>query len=306
MDDYTGPVPHDVLIAIVTYNSEQVILDLLASIPGALGGLTAETIIVDNDSRDGTVGLVSGRADCRVVRQANLGYAAGINRAVRELPGPQPVLVLNPDVRLQPDCVRLMYSTLVHTNAGVVSPRVLDERGRLVLSMRREPRVGRALGLNWTGLPGLSEYVTDEPSYSQPGLCDWVLGAVVMVSRRCHEVLGGWDETFFLYSEETDFCLRARDAGWVTRHVPDAVAVHIGAQSGQSARIHAMQVVNRVRLFRRRNPLGRSILYFGAAVLSEFSWLARGRPHSAISIRALLIPRTRPRELNASDRFIPQ
>lgn len=295
----------DVMIAVVSYNSAHVIDDLLDSIPAALDGLLARTVVVDNGSIDATVELVSRRDDCAVVRQANLGYSAGINRAVAEAPGPEPVLVLNPDVRMRPGSIRRMLEVLSIPGTGIVGPRTVDDSGHLVLSMRREPSVGRALGLNWTGREALAEYVVEPAAYDEPQLCDWLLGAVLLVSRACHEQMEGWDETFFLYSEETDLCLRARDAGWATRYAPDAVAVHIGAQSGQSPRVHAMQIINRVRIFRRRNGPLRSLAYYLATLLSELSWLVRGQRESATSIRALLVPSSRPVELGLGSQLIP-
>lgn len=128
----------------------------------------------------------------------------------------------------------------------------------------------------------------------------------MLLSRECYDALGGWDESYFLYSEETDYCLRARDIGWLTRYEPAAVAVHIGGQSGQSARIHAMQIINRVRLYRRRHGPPASALYLTLAVASEASWVARGKRRSLTAIRALLMPTTRPSELGCSDRLLPR
>jgi N-acetylglucosaminyl-diphospho-decaprenol L-rhamnosyltransferase len=304
-DPYDGRVPHDVLIAIVTYNSSHVVGDLLDSLPAALAGVRAVTVVVDNASTDSTAQVVAIRSDCVLVQQANLGYSAGINRAVLEVPGPEPVLVLNPDVRMQPGSIRRMLDCLSQPGTGVVGPMTRGDDGELVLSMRREPSVGRALGLNWTGRPALAEYVVDPADYERPQVCDWLLGAVLLVDRRCHDELDGWDESFFLYSEETDLCLRARDRGWVTRYEPRALAVHIGGQSGQSNKIHTMQIVNRVRLYRRRHTIARSSMYYAATVLSELSWLLRGHRKSATSLCALLVPGSRPVELGASDRLIP-
>ena len=299
-------MPLDLGIVIVTYNSAHVVGDLLDSLPRALDGLIADVVVVDNDSQDDTCRVVSARPECRLVRAPNAGYAAGINRGVEELPPHVHVLVLNPDVRMHPGSVRRMIEVLAQPGTGIVAPKVVGGDGRLVLSLRREPTLSRALGFGGTRHPALSEYVTDPSAYETEQSSDWALGAVLLVRRECHDALGGWDESFFLYSEETDFCLRAGDAGWTTRYTPLAVATHIGGQSGTSHRIHSMQILNRVRLFRRRHGVVASLAYHVLSALSEMSWIARGHAQSWASVRALLLPRTRPAELGCADTFIPR
>ena len=160
---------------------------------------------------------------------------------------------------------------------GIAAPRVLTPQGRLHLSLRREPTLPRALGLTRTRLAVFSEYVCDPSAYTRPCTVDWALGAALLMSRECYEALGGWDETYFLYSEETDLSLRARDAGLLTRYEPRAVAVHIGGQSGRSHRTHAMQIVNRVRLYRRRHGALASWAYYWLVVANQMSRVPRGR-----------------------------
>jgi N-acetylglucosaminyl-diphospho-decaprenol L-rhamnosyltransferase len=135
---------------------------------------------------------------------------------------------------------------------------------------------------------------------------DWATGAVMLISRACYEAVGGMDESFFLYSEETQFSLDARALGYATRYVPGAVAMHIGAQSGYSEQTHSMMVINRVRLYRRRHSAPVSWLYFGATVLSELSWIARGNRLSRFAVMAMLRPGRRPQALGCSARLMPR
>lgn len=239
------------------------------------------------------------------MRSANVGYAGGINRGVREAMSAEAILVLNPDVRLLEGSVPLMLEALGEPNVGIVAPQVRSSQGTLELSLRREPTLPRALGLTSTRLAVFSEYVTKRSEYRRPHAVDWALGAVLVMSRKCYDALGGWDETFFLYSEETDLALRARDAGWLTRYEPRAVAVHIGGQSGRSEATHAMQIVNRVRLYRRRHRALASWCYFWLAVASELSHVARGHRPSRSAVTALLRPSRRPRELGCGEQRMP-
>jgi N-acetylglucosaminyl-diphospho-decaprenol L-rhamnosyltransferase len=296
----------DLAIVIVTYNSAHVVGDLLDSLPGALDGLKSDIVVVDNGSSDGTAGLVAERGGCRVVRTANVGYAGGINRGVREAISAEAILVLNPDVRLHEGSLRPLLAALQGRDVGIVAPQVRSPSGTLELSLRREPSLARALGLTKTKLPVFSEYVSNPSVYASPCTVDWALGAVLLMSRKCYEALGGWDESFFLYSEETDLALRARDAGWLVRYEPRAVAVHIGGQSGRSHTTHAMQVINRVRLYRRRHSAISSWGYYTLTVANQLSKVLGGHRESWSAAAALLWPPRRPAELGCSGQLMPR
>ncbi len=296
---------HDLTAVIVTYNSAHVIGDLLDSLPAALAGLAADVVVVDNGSADGTADVVAARGDCRLVRSVNTGYAGGINRGVRASSARGPILVLNPDVRLHPGSIPPLMAALRCPGVGIAAPQVRSATGRLELSLRREPTLPRALGLTRTRLPYFSEYVAGATAYSAPGTVDWALGAALLVSRSAHDLLGGWDESYFLYSEETDLALRARDAGLLTRYEPAAVVTHIGGQSGRSDATHIMQVVNRVRLYRRRHGRLASWCYLLVTAANELSRVPRGHPESAPAVRALLRPGRRPDCLGCRDQLMP-
>ena len=292
-----------IAIVVVTYNSEACVGDLLDSLVGCGAD---SVVVVDNGSSDATVRIVEGHDRVTLVRSANVGYAGGINRGVRATPDADAYLILNPDLVVHPGLVGALTAALAESRVGLAVPLVLDSDGRRQDSLRREQSLLRAVGLNWTGLPLLSEYVKGDGEYSAARDVDWALGAAVMFSRSCYEAIGPWDESFFLYSEETDFCLRARDAGWRTRFVPEAVVVHHGGGSGRNDATHVMQVVNRVRLYARRHSKPAGYAYFALNVLSELSWIARGRKQSRASVRGLLLPHTRPPELGCAQSLLPR
>lgn len=293
-------------VVVVTYDSAHVVEALLDSLPAAMAGLEHSVVVVDNGSTDGTRALLAARPDCLLVESDNLGYSAGVNIGAAALGGTGPIFVLNPDVTLAPGSVAPLVRALEVPGRGVAAPRVLNPDGSLFLSLRREPTLGRALGLGRSRHPLLSERLDDPADYDSPQVVDWALGACLLVDRACYELLGGWDESFFLYSEETDFCLRARDAGLATVYVPESVVTHVGGQSGQSPSIHAMQIVNRVRLYRRRHALLPSLAYYVLALASEASRLARGQRRSRTALVSLLVPRRRPAQLGCADRLLPR
>jgi N-acetylglucosaminyl-diphospho-decaprenol L-rhamnosyltransferase len=300
-----GAVRPDLDVIIVTYNSAHVVADLLDSLPAALAGLTADVVVVDNGSADGTAELVEDRGDCRVIRSENVGYAGGINRGVAGAKPADAILVLNPDVRLHAGSIPPLLEALKEPGVGIVVPQIRTPGGALQMSLRREPTVLRALGLTRTRIGILSEYVRESDRYERPCDVDWAVGAVLLMSRTCYDILDGWDESYFLYSEETDLSLRARDAGLVTRYEPRSVAIHLEGGSGRNDQTHAMLIVNRVRLYRRRNGVAAAWLYYWLTIASEFSWVLRGHRQSRFAIRALLRPSSRPAQLRCADHLLP-
>ena len=298
--------PVDVAAVVVTYNSERHVVALLDSIPAAMGPLRHSVVVVDNGSVDGTVALLEARADCMVVRSTNDGFAAGINRGVHSSPDAPLVLILNPDALLDPGAVPAMVEVLHRTKAGVVAPRVREEDGSLSPTLRRGPTMGRVGGLSFTGLPAFTERIENADEYAAEHEVEWAVGAILLVDRPCYDALGGLDESFFLYSEETDFSLRAKDAGWPTVYTPAAGAMHVGGGSGESATTHTMKILNRVRLYRRRRGAALASVYFALTVLAEVRRAVLGHDKSWPTLRALLRPSTRPPVLGASDALLPR
>jgi N-acetylglucosaminyl-diphospho-decaprenol L-rhamnosyltransferase len=292
-------------IIVVTYNNEDVVGALLDSIPGALDDLEANVTVVDNGSTDNTVELLLNRGDCKVILSSNVGYAGGINRGVREGSGAEAILILNPDTRLQEGCITPLYSALQLPQTGVVAPRMLSSDGTLFFSLRRRPRLMGALGLTQLKLPALSDIVQEATAYEQPHVIEWAVGAALMITRECFDLLDGWDESFFLYSEETDFSLRAKDHGLVTRYEPRSVVVHIGGASGRSGKTFAMQAINRIRFYGRRHNSVATWCFYGLILARELKWAASGHRERRFAAAALLRPSLRPSELKCSPRFLP-
>ncbi|SRR5580765_807781 len=292
-----------VVVVVVMFNSADLIPGLVASLADGLDGTDWLLVAVDNSSTDGSPDVVRVLLPAAVVVETgrNAGYSAGINAGVAAAPTHDAVLVLNPDVRLEPGCVTELLTVLAEPGVGIAVPRLLDADGQLILSMRREPTVTRAyadalVGASRVGrYPSLGEVVTDHAAYEMPTDTDWAEGSTQLISAACWAACGPWDESFFLYSEETEFDLRARDLGFATRFVPTAVATHLEGGSGASPGLRALMALNRVRLFRRRNGRVRGALFWSAIVLRESSRVAIGDPGSRPTLRALTNP-TRMRE----------
>jgi len=200
----------------------------------------------------------------------------------------------------------LLVDALHQPAIGIAAPRVLNSDGTLQFSLRREPSLSRTLGLTRLSNAAFAEHLNRPEEYEKSSTVDWALGAVLAIRRDCFDALGGWDESFFLYSEETDFCLRAKDVGFATRYEPAAVATHVGGGSGRSTKTHVMQTVNRVRLYRRRHGPLPTLVYLFLTALREATWIRRTGPRHVAAITALVRPARRPAELGCSDRLLPR
>jgi GT2 family glycosyltransferase len=156
--------------------------------------------------------------------------------------------------------------------------------------------VGRALGEAVLGgragrFAPLGETVLDDAAYQREGAVDWATGAVMLMSAACLRACGPWDESFFLYSEETEYALRARDHGFLTTFVPGAGVVHLGGASGTSPRLWSLVTVNRVRLYRKRHSAPATAAFWTAVFLREATRaLILRAPRSRSAVKALLRP----------------
>jgi GT2 family glycosyltransferase len=258
-------------VIVVTHNSATEVSRLLIDVRRELVDQPAELIVVDNDSNDDTVTVVGEvAAEATLVRApGNLGYAAAINLGLAELSGDvTSVVVLNPDLRLRPGSIGALRTRLEHTEAAVVAPQIVDPNGDRYPSIKFEPTISRALGDAICGshvLPGrptwLSSVEYNEESYRHAHPVHWTTGAALMFRRDVIDKVGPWDESFFLYSEETDFCRRVRDAGLSIWYEPAAVVEHIGGASGRSIDLDVLQEVNKLRFARKHRPRWYAELY---------------------------------------------
>lgn len=304
-----------VTIVIVTYRSAHLLQDLFESLPAALDGIPHyEIVVVDNASDDDTLKLVKSLSpDAKVVsRELNGGYAAGVNEGIHASEATDALLILNPDVRLLPGCVAALLERLRYPGVGIAVPRLLGEDGRCTHSLHRTPTILRAWGEAFLGgniaghLPMLGETITDERAYCRPTTAAWATGAVMMISMQCIRTVGEWNESFFLYSEETEYCLRASDAGFKIQLEPHAEVIHIGGELTSSPRLWAMQAWNRVRLYRSRHGHFPSAAFHGGVIVNEALRAALGRKIHWAGLASVLSPSARPTEVRGKLNLMPR
>ena len=288
----------------VTYNSGHVLTDFLTALqPYVTGdrGIDVDVVAVDNASTDDSVQrLEQAPFPVDVVRSTtNDGYAAGINRAIVRRPGVDAYLILNPDTRLNEGSLEALATGLGLPGVGIAVPRMIRADGSLRYTLRRAPSVGRA----WAELVltaeraarigNLGDRVGQVEAYRTSHTVDWASGSAMLISARCIRNVGFWDESFFLYSEETDFCLRARDRGFATYFCVDAIITHLGGESRTSPELHAILTVNRIRCYRKHHGRVRTALFSTAVILKQVLRSVLGDEAARAALWALLRPSTR-------------
>ena len=287
-----------IAICVVTFNSAALIEDLVLSIPSGAEGTDWTLVFADNASADETLAEIALHAPNAVVVQTgvNLGYSGGLNAAVRAAGVQDAYLILNADVRLMQGCLVTLFAGL-RDDVGITVPRLVDGQGAPIWSIRREPSLTRAwadalVGAERAGrIAGLGEVVTDASAYDTARVVDWAEGSTQLISAECWHRCGEWDESYFLYSEETEYDLRARDRGLLTRFIPAATAQHLKGESAASPQLWSLLVLNRARLYARRHGPLASLLFWLALVVRESSRALLGKATSAAAVRDLLRPR---------------
>ena len=222
----------DVAIVVVTYDALPWIEHCLESVH------EVPTVVVDNGSTDGTVGLVRHRfPEVRLVESENRGLGAGWNVGIRETES-RYVLILNPDAWLVGEALeRLVAFADSRPRAAVVGPRLRYPDGRLQRSVRGFPTLWRLateyffLRKLAPGTRALNAFYAGGFEHDGVREAEFVMGACMFVRRAAIDEVGLLDEDFFLFSEETDWCYRFRQAGWEVVFFPGAECVHVGGAS---------------------------------------------------------------------------
>ena len=221
----------EVSAVVVSFNSADDLPDCLRSLRSE--GV-ADVVVVDNASADSSVEVVRRLdPDARLVQTgANLGFGTAANRGVAMTTGDH-VLILNPDTVVEPGTVKALSEALDRDpGMAAVGPRLENVDGSLYPSVRRFPDLmvafGHAfLGLVWPRNPATRRYRMLDWDHDLPApRVDWVSGACVLVRRSAFEMVGGFDEGYFMYVEDVDLCWRLGQAGWRIGYEPAGRVVH--------------------------------------------------------------------------------
>ena len=252
------------------------------------GNRPAQIVAIDNGSTDESLSLLKADDDVEVVAQTNTGFAHGVNTGISLTRPDADILILNADVRLHPGVVRTMSEVLDRCpDVGIVAPRLVDENGLTLRSCRRAPSVLRTIVETVVGGTRAGRFGETYQPRSHAHEVDWATGAALLLRRQMLDAIGGMDESFFLYSEETELCLRASRRGFRIMVEPGATVTHIGGEMGSDPRLWSLRAVNRVRRYRMASGPIAGIGFRGAQMLFEFRRAITGDPKSRAALRSL-------------------
>jgi N-acetylglucosaminyl-diphospho-decaprenol L-rhamnosyltransferase len=278
-------------VVVVSYGSRDTLRACVEPLCRADG---VRVIVVDNASPDDALETIADLPVTAIRAGRNGGFSFGCNRGAAAGTA-EYVLFLNPDAILSPADLDALAAVLDRDpSTGLVGPRILGGEGELLLSRRRQPRLrtsfAQALFLHrvlpwaaWT-----DEMIRDPAAYEHAGEADWVSGACMLVRRTALEQIGGFDEGFFLYCEDTDICLRLRTAGHGVRFEPAAEARHIEGSSAPRSELVAIHARSRLRYARLHYRPGGAWLEAAAVCLWALTHAVVAAPRRPATARGHL------------------
>ncbi|TDI83934.1 MAG: glycosyltransferase [Caldithrix sp.] len=234
----------DLSLIIVNYNVKEFLEQCLISVQKALKGISAEILVIDNSSADGSAELLRQEfPDLRLtLNSRNVGFAKASNQGLQIARG-KFIALLNPDTLVQEDTFSKMLDFFRdRPKIGMLGCKILNPDGSLQLACRRSfPKPWVA----FTKLSGLSylfpksklfgkynlTYLDPDDSYE----VDAISGSFMMIRREVLEDVGDLDESFFMYGEDLDWCFRTREKGWQVVYFPETQIVHFKGESSKRA-----------------------------------------------------------------------
>ena len=228
-------------ICIVTYQARDYLKACLTSLYESTSLLRLEVIVVDNGSRDGTASMLAEEfPKISIIRnETNTGYTRPMNQALRTGSGDF-LVQLNPDTHILPGALdRLVECMLSNPKIGICGPKMLNRDRTFQQQCRRgDPRPWAVISY-FLGLYKLfpkskvfGGYLLNYLSEDQATAVENVSGSCMLIRRALVEQIGYLDEDLYAYQEDTDFCWRARAAGWLVYFLPQAQIIHYGGQGG--------------------------------------------------------------------------
>lgn len=231
-------VTPDVSIIIVSFNSLGYLKECLASI-SRQEGVTFETIVIDNGSRDSTVEFLSAQSCKSIISPKNLGFGAAVNRGA-EIASGEYLLVLNPDTVLPKDCLSQLCAYADHLgDFGLLSPSFVHPDGRIQPSARNYPSrirflISRGSPLFKLGISGDKDAGYLIPEGNDPIRVPAVSATALFIKRGLFRGIGGFDSRYFMYLEDLDLCRRLREMKLTIWLLPSIKVIHNWGQSSKT------------------------------------------------------------------------
>lgn len=231
----------DISFCIVNLNAKKYLSNCLKSIPGSTKLDSIEIIVVDNNSYDGSANfLIEKYPDIKLIRnRRNKGYTKAMNQALRSSNGEYRV-VLNPDTFLMHDSIDILIDQMRSDRSiGIVGPKVINADGSFQKSCRRGIARPAAVFSYFLGLseryPSNKRFTGYHLNYLDENTLNevnGVSGSCMIIFDKLIDDIGYFDERYFAYQEDSDYCLMAINNGWKIYYNPEAVVKHYGGRGG--------------------------------------------------------------------------
>ena len=235
------PLPSDhtdLTVAVVSYNTANLLYRMFDALEAAKGGLSVQVVVVDNASRDGSVEILRAQyPEVELIENSiNVGFGRANNQVLPLVRG-RYLLLLNTDAIVSPDTLQNTVEFMdAHPLCGVLGVKLVGLDGSLQPSCRYFPTPWNVF-LARTGLNRffLGARLVDDMSWDHTSVreCDWVPGCYYLVRREVVERVGLFDPRYFLYYEEIDHCRAVRQAGWSVIYYPNTQVIHVGGKSAE-------------------------------------------------------------------------
>lgn len=232
----------DLSLVVVSYNVKDRLQANLASVYNNQTNFSFEVLVVDNNSGDGSAMMVrNGFPQVKLIANSNnLGFARAVNQGIKEAQGDY-ILLLNPDMKLFPDSLeKIVQAAKANPQAVVLGGQLVDENGKVVFSVRRFPKLFDQLAIVWKLphlFPGLiNSYLMSAFDYQKSAAVDSARGSFFLINIAAWERISGeakpyFDERYFIWFEEVDFCRRVRQLGGKVYYTPQARVIDYVGQS---------------------------------------------------------------------------
>lgn len=242
----------DLSVVVVNYNQDRLLKGCLASVFRTLSPSGVQVVVVDNGSDDGSLQMLTEDFPQVqvIVNEQNLGFAKANNQAIPTCQG-RYVVLLNNDTTVLDNALQSLVDFMdQHLSVGCAGPQLLNADGSVQASCMHFPSLARSL-VSFVGarVGRGAKYVPR--SQADHVHVDAVTGACMMLRGDALAEVGLLDEGYFMYAEETDWCYRARQAGWTTAYYPASKVIHLGEQTARTdpARFYVERRYSRVRFF---------------------------------------------------------
>lgn len=225
----------------VYHNTPNEIKKSIETLIHSLKKIRYEIIIIDNASFDKVPAELNNLAHVKIINNGkNCGYGKGLNQGVKIAQGKY-LLLLNPDIEFDINSISNLLNKLKsNSKVGAIGPQLISEKGETLQSISGIPSLLQSLFVFsfidkiWPSNPFSKKYHNLNLDRSTEQDVDVVSGACIMIKKALYDKVGGFDESFFMYFEEVDFCCRVKNAGYKILYLPQAKVMHLVGRSTQN------------------------------------------------------------------------